>query len=75
MGYVPPQIAATRRAMMNAGFRYAIGDLPGAYVPTPASTGISKPSDWIVDLKNLIASLESSGSDPDVVRKIKKRLC
>lgn len=68
------EILATREAMKQAGWRCAVDSLPGAYVPCAGSTGITKPSDWIVDVIEVLEEFQESCDDPEFLAGIKAKL-
>ncbi len=64
------EILATREAMKQAGWRCAVDSLPGAYVPCAGSTGITKPSDWIVNAIQILDRFQQTTEDRQVLDRI-----
>lgn len=61
------EILATREAMTNAGWRFALDSLPGAYLPTAAT----KPSEWMVDVAEVLDRFQVHCDDPEFFARIR----
>jgi len=68
---VNQEILETRAAMMKAGWRFAVDDLPGAYLPTAEATGITKPSDWIIDAAKVLDKFAAHCDDRQFLDRMK----